>query len=51
MSGLSKKAKRNYYANFILNETNYNKKLWAIVKPLFPSKIKSAENTFLDVSW
>ena len=45
---LVKKAKRNHYENSDLNDINDNKKFWAIVKPLFSNKIKSAENIFLD---
>ena len=45
---LVKKAKRNHYENSDLKDINDNKKFWAIVKPLFSNKIKSAENIFLD---
>ena len=45
--GLLKKAKTNYYENLDLNDIN-NKKFWTTVKPLFCTKIKSAETITLD---
>ena len=48
---LIKKAKRNYYENLDLKDSNDNKRFWATVKPLlFSNKIKSAENIYLDES-
>ena len=40
---LVKKAKRNYYENSDLKDTNDNKKFWATAKCLFSNKIKSAK--------
>ena len=47
---LVKKAKRNYNENLDLEAIDDNKKFWAMVKPLFCNKIKSAGSIFLDES-
>ena len=41
---LTRKAKRNYYESFNLNNVCDDKKFWTTVKPLFSNKIKWAEN-------
>ena len=41
---LTRKGKRNYYESLDLNNICDNKKFGATVKPIFPNKIKSAEN-------
>ena len=38
---LLKKAKKEHFANFDVNSTLNNKKLWQIVKPLFSDKVKA----------
>ena len=45
---MHRKAIRNHYENLVLNDINDNKKLWTTVKPLFCSKVKSAENITQD---
>lgn len=44
----SRKAKRSYYENFDLEGIANKNKLWASVKPLFSSKVKSTECMILE---
>ena len=49
MCNFLRKAKRNYYENLYLSDSNGNKKVWITVKPLFcKKKIELLENIRLE---